>query len=166
MYVRRWPRRSSIRLSRKGPIQRPFKNWKKPWSELQRRQSRQSSSTPASRRIYSLNSLAVRVPHSLSKTSKCTPDPGSVAQAWLPGCPDWFSYKTNAFLTMSVARAIKPLLFLTCSVARSIKPMVFLILFRTDTVKPAFFDTFSDRYCKTIGVLILFRTDTVKPMLF
>ena len=79
----------------------------------------------------SLNSLAVWVPHNLSKPSVYLPDPESVAGGW-------FYNKTNAFVTIPVAGYIKPVVFATIAVAGSIKRF-FRMLFRTDTVKPMIF---------------------------
>ena len=60
---------------------------------------------------FSLNSLAVRVPHNSSRTSTAQSDPGLVGR---PGCPvarGSFYSKTNGFSTFLVARFVKPMVF-------------------------------------------------------
>ena len=59
----------------------------------------------------SLNSLAVRVPHNFSSTSVAPADPESGAWPVAGRCWDWFSSKTNGFLTIAVAGSVKPMLF-------------------------------------------------------
>ena len=60
---------------------------------------------------YSLNSLAVRVPHNSSSrvTAERTPDPWPVAGGWL----------------LAVAGSIKPMAFQFCSASLLVKPVVF-----------------------------------------
>jgi len=100
--------------------------------------------------IYSLNSLAVRVPHSFSKNQCCKLRPrirGRSLVARLLGFP----CKTIVFLKISAARFIKPLLFQHfrlpdllnhCFSSISGCPIyttnTFLLLFWTEFIKPRF----------------------------
>ena len=102
--------------------------------------------------LFSLNSLSVRVPHNSSKTSVATSDPESVAPAWLPGCPAWFSYKTTFFKRFRLLDLQSQCFFKDFGC-----PIYKTNVFLTDFGCPIY---------KTNVCLTLFSTNAVKPICF